>query len=168
MLGNASPAEEHPTSDGAVLCVNAQRRVAGDASLEVHVMSPVPAWRRSSEDWSPQPSEYRGGRPNTSAQYTASRSTCWGLAGIARRGGPAPGRPGSAKVLNGLTGVIIKPHPLANGWYKVRLDSNEITPHLEWSVPGERLLPEKQPGKERKDVLIADGLSNTRAGRFSS
>jgi hypothetical protein len=47
---------------------------------------------------------------------------------------------GSAKLLNGLTGEVIGPHALAKGWYKVRLDPNEITPHEDWSIPGERLV----------------------------
>lgn len=47
---------------------------------------------------------------------------------------------GSARLLNGLTGAVLGPHALAKGWYKVRLDPNEITPHEDWSVPGDRLV----------------------------
>lgn len=46
---------------------------------------------------------------------------------------------GSARLLHGLIGEVIARHPIATGWYKVRLDHNEVTPHALWSVPGERL-----------------------------
>jgi hypothetical protein len=47
---------------------------------------------------------------------------------------------GSAKLLNGLTGEVVEPHAFARGWYKIRLDPNDITPHKDWSVPGDRLV----------------------------
>jgi len=43
-------------------------------------------------------------------------------------------------LLNGLTGEVVEPHPIAIGWYKIRLDDNEITPHTVWSIPGDRLV----------------------------
>lgn len=46
---------------------------------------------------------------------------------------------GSARLLNGLTGEVVGPHPVANGWYKIRLDTNAITPHTDWSAPADRL-----------------------------
>ncbi len=32
------------------------------------------------------------------------------------------------------------PHAFAKGWYKVRLEPNDVTPHQDWSVPGDRLV----------------------------
>jgi hypothetical protein len=46
---------------------------------------------------------------------------------------------GSARLLNGLTGEVLCSHALAHGWYKVRLDQNEVTPHEDWPIPGDRL-----------------------------
>jgi hypothetical protein len=49
---------------------------------------------------------------------------------------------GTVRLLHGLAGEIVGPHPIARGWFKVRLDPNDITPDLEWSVPGDRLVRE--------------------------
>lgn len=46
---------------------------------------------------------------------------------------------GSARLLDGLLADILEAHPLESGWYKIRLDNNEITPHLDWSAPADRL-----------------------------
>jgi hypothetical protein len=46
---------------------------------------------------------------------------------------------GSARLLNGLTAEIVGPHPLVQGWYKIRVDENNITPHADWSAPADRL-----------------------------
>lgn len=51
---------------------------------------------------------------------------------------------GSARLLHGLTGEVIGPHPLADGWVKVLLDKNDVTPHREWSVPVDRLVMERE------------------------
>jgi hypothetical protein len=47
---------------------------------------------------------------------------------------------GSARLLDGLTGEIVGPHPVARGWYKINLDPNEITPYNNWSAPRDRLV----------------------------
>lgn len=47
---------------------------------------------------------------------------------------------GSARLLHGLTGEVVGRHPIATGWYRVRLDTNEVTPHALWYVPGDRLV----------------------------
>ena len=47
---------------------------------------------------------------------------------------------GRVNLLNGLTGIIIAPHPIAPGWVKIRLDPNEVTPLEEWPVPEDRLI----------------------------
>lgn len=47
---------------------------------------------------------------------------------------------GSARLLDGLTGTVLAPHPLAEDWVKIRLDPNPVTPHEEWSVPKDRLV----------------------------
>ncbi len=47
---------------------------------------------------------------------------------------------GSARKLNGLTGEVVQPHAYVSGWYKIRLDPNSVTDHLEWSVPADRLV----------------------------
>ena len=47
---------------------------------------------------------------------------------------------GSARLLDGLKGEVLGPHAFALGWYKVRLEPNEITSYEYWSVPGERLV----------------------------
>ena len=49
---------------------------------------------------------------------------------------------GSARLLHGLAGEVVGPHPLAPNWYKIRLDPNDISPHPEWSAPLDRLIPE--------------------------
>ena len=36
---------------------------------------------------------------------------------------------GSARLLDGLTGQVLGPHPLARGWYKLHLEPNTITPY---------------------------------------
>ncbi len=52
---------------------------------------------------------------------------------------------GSARLLHGLTGRVICPHALVHGWYKVELDPNTVTPHADWSVPADRLVPYDEP-----------------------
>ena len=52
---------------------------------------------------------------------------------------------GSARLLDGLTGEVVGAHPVANGWYKIRLDANGTSPHAEWSAPGDRLVREGDP-----------------------
>lgn len=52
---------------------------------------------------------------------------------------------GSSRLLNGLKGTVIGLHPIAPGWVKFRLDRNTVTPHQEWSVPKERLIPCDDP-----------------------
>ena len=47
---------------------------------------------------------------------------------------------GSARLLDGLTGEVVGPHPVARDWYKIHLDPNSITPHSDWSAPGDRLV----------------------------
>ena len=47
---------------------------------------------------------------------------------------------GSVRLLNGLAGEVVGPHPIAVGWYKIRLDPNDITPHAMWSIPGDKLV----------------------------
>ena len=46
---------------------------------------------------------------------------------------------GSVRVLNGLTGTIVAPHPFVTSWVKVRLDPNPVTPHEVWAMPRDRL-----------------------------
>lgn len=55
---------------------------------------------------------------------------------------------GSARLLDGLTGEITEAHPIAIGWYKIRLDNNEINPYCEWSAPGDRLVHVDEPRTE--------------------
>lgn len=38
---------------------------------------------------------------------------------------------GSARLPDGLTGEVLGPHAVAIGWYKVRLEENQITSHAE-------------------------------------
>ena len=51
---------------------------------------------------------------------------------------------GSARLLDGLPGEVVGPHPIAQGWYKIRLDPNRISKYTDWSVPGDRLIPENK------------------------
>jgi hypothetical protein len=51
---------------------------------------------------------------------------------------------GSARLLHGVTAEVVGPHPIARGWYKIRLDPNEISKHTDWCVPGDRLIPESE------------------------
>jgi hypothetical protein len=46
---------------------------------------------------------------------------------------------------------VVAPHPIATGWYKVRLDGNEVTPHALWSVPGDRLARIDYPSEEEPE-----------------
>lgn len=55
---------------------------------------------------------------------------------------------GSGTLLNGLTGEVIEPHPIAAGWYKIRLDDNEISRYAEWSAPGDELVRLDEPYTE--------------------
>jgi hypothetical protein len=80
---------------------------------------------------------------------------------------------GSVSILNGLTGIVIAPHPIAPRWVKIRLDPNEITPLEEWPVPEDRLVvaglsaatpiarkpmipaqPQSQGRQEEADVVV--------------
>ena len=61
---------------------------------------------------------------------------------------------GSARLLDGLTGSVVAPHPLARGWYKINLDPNEITPHSDWSAPRDRL----RRVDEKEDIGDAPAL----------
>jgi hypothetical protein len=47
---------------------------------------------------------------------------------------------GSVRVLNGLTGTVIAPHPIAPRWVKLQLDPNQVTPYKEWTVPQDWLV----------------------------
>lgn len=47
---------------------------------------------------------------------------------------------GTARVLDGLTGIVVAPHPIACDWVKVHLDPNPVTPHKEWAIPRDRLI----------------------------
>jgi hypothetical protein len=49
---------------------------------------------------------------------------------------------GSARLLHGLTGTVIGPHPIATGWVKIVLDPNPVTPYGEWPVASDRLVAE--------------------------
>jgi hypothetical protein len=51
---------------------------------------------------------------------------------------------GSARLLHGLTGTVIGPHPIASGWVKVVLDPNSVTPYSEWPVASDRLVAETE------------------------
>lgn len=51
---------------------------------------------------------------------------------------------GSARLLHGLTGIVVARHPIAPGWVKVRLDPNPVTQYQEWSVPQDRLTVRRQ------------------------
>ena len=68
---------------------------------------------------------------------------------------------GSARLLDGLTGEIVGPHPIARNWYKVRLDPNQISPHPEWSAPLDRLVAEDYaPETERaRSSLLAEQIT---------
>lgn len=48
---------------------------------------------------------------------------------------------GSVRLLDGLTGTLVGPHAIASDWVTVRLDPNPVTPHQEWSIPEDRLVP---------------------------
>jgi hypothetical protein len=47
---------------------------------------------------------------------------------------------GSARLLHGLTGIVVALHPIASGWVKLELDENSRTPHRDWSVAVDRLI----------------------------
>jgi hypothetical protein len=61
---------------------------------------------------------------------------------------------GSARLLDGISGQVIGPHPIAHNWYKIRLDANYISPHPEWSAPYDRLVPED----EEADTAAPDSM----------
>jgi hypothetical protein len=63
---------------------------------------------------------------------------------------------GSARLLDELTGEVVGPHPLATGWYKIRLDPNDISPHAEWSAPGDRLTLEDEAQRPEGTKLSFD------------
>jgi hypothetical protein len=54
----------------------------------------------------------------------------------------APRDYGSVRLLDGLKGQVLEPHAIARGWFKLRLDPNDITPHREWPVPEDSLIHE--------------------------
>jgi hypothetical protein len=47
---------------------------------------------------------------------------------------------GSARVLNGLTGIVTATHPIATGWCLIDLDMNHRTVHRSWSIAVDRLV----------------------------
>ena len=47
---------------------------------------------------------------------------------------------GTARLLNGLTGIVISTHPIAQNWFKLLLDPNDVTPHAVWSIARDRLI----------------------------
>jgi hypothetical protein len=51
---------------------------------------------------------------------------------------------GSARLLNGLTGIVVGRHPVVTGWYRIQLDENSITPHRSWTAPVDRLVVVEQ------------------------
>jgi hypothetical protein len=53
---------------------------------------------------------------------------------------------GSARLLNGLTGTVIAPHPIARGWVIVHLDLNQATTYRTWPVPERLLVPDTIAG----------------------
>jgi hypothetical protein len=59
---------------------------------------------------------------------------------------------GSERLLDGIGGEIIAPHPVATGWFKVRLDPNGVTPHTDWSAPGDRLVLEGSQLEEAPQI----------------
>jgi hypothetical protein len=48
---------------------------------------------------------------------------------------------GSARILDGLTAVIVGPHPITPNWFRIQLDPNPITPHRDWTIPASGLVP---------------------------
>ena len=61
---------------------------------------------------------------------------------------------GSVRLLHGLTGEVVGPHPFARGWLKLRLDTNDITPHLEWSAPEDRLIHENRAEHPERPLRV--------------
>jgi hypothetical protein len=47
---------------------------------------------------------------------------------------------GSARFLHGLQGTVIATHAIALNWVIILLDPNTRTPHLQWSIPFDRLV----------------------------
>ena len=64
---------------------------------------------------------------------------------------------GSARLLHGLTGEIVGPHPIAKDWYKIRLDPNEISKFADWCIPGNRLIREHGTdcGRPSEQITVA-------------
>jgi hypothetical protein len=54
---------------------------------------------------------------------------------------------GSARLLDGLTGIVTAVHEIAADWVKLKLDPNPITPCEEWSLPEDRLVVCEPSGK---------------------
>ena len=48
---------------------------------------------------------------------------------------------GSARLLHGLTGIVLGDHPIAAGWALVQIDPNERTDKHLWPIPWNRLRP---------------------------
>src|SRR4051794_35604906 len=47
---------------------------------------------------------------------------------------------GSARLLDGLRGLVIAEHPIALNWVVIVLDRNARTDWLNWSIPADRLV----------------------------
>ena len=47
---------------------------------------------------------------------------------------------GSARLLDGLKGTVVRMHHIAGDWAIVQLDPNPVTPHEEWPIPIDRLV----------------------------
>lgn len=46
---------------------------------------------------------------------------------------------GGSVFLGSLQGTVIGPHSIAKNWFKIRVDPNNRTEHLEWPLPAQRL-----------------------------
>jgi hypothetical protein len=67
---------------------------------------------------------------------------------------------GSARLLHGICGEVLRLHPIARGWYIVQLDANGITTHLDWPVPGDCLISDLDP------LDLSPGASTGSLGHF--
>lgn len=67
---------------------------------------------------------------------------------------------GSARLLNGLLAEVVGPHPLVNGWYKIRLYENQVTPCADWSAPADRL----KPHNEASEATTPGEIDTSRIG----
>jgi len=48
----------------------------------------------------------------------------------------------SARLLSGMTGQVIGPHPFVSGWVKILLDRDAQLVHRDWSISVSYLEPE--------------------------